>query len=130
MVDTPTAATSQNFEAVFPPMYYDSAVEQMVHGFNVSSDDSLTASITAGSPYFKVSKIDVCNWIVVRPPIPVPDPGEGPAPRPGSPPRPIHLPPVPPPTRTLSACRDLRWGNTIGCQRGAVRSVLGNGECA
>jgi hypothetical protein len=97
----PTAPTS--FKAVFPAMYYDSPVEQLVHGFTVSSDDSLTASITTNSLFFKVSKIDVCNWIVVFHPPPLPDPGEGPSPgQGGGPTPPIHLPPAPPPTRTLS----------------------------
>ncbi len=53
----------QNFEATFPPIYYDSPVNQIVFGFEVPSDDSLTAEITVGVPYFKVSAIDVCNFI-------------------------------------------------------------------
>jgi hypothetical protein len=38
-------------------MYYDTPVDQPVLGFQVKSEDSLTASVTAGSPYFEVSKI-------------------------------------------------------------------------
>ena len=66
------AVTLPASEATFPPMYYDSPVNQMVLGIEVPSDDGLTAAITAGAPYFKVSAIDVSNWIVdppvVRPP--------------------------------------------------------------
>ena len=46
-------------------MYYDSPVSQVAFGFTSPQADSLTASITAGASYFKVSKIDVCNWIEV-----------------------------------------------------------------
>jgi hypothetical protein len=65
MPNNPTAAQSSvTFEATFPPMYYDSPVNQMVNGFNATADDSLTAAITAGSPYITVSAIDVCEWVL------------------------------------------------------------------
>jgi hypothetical protein len=47
----------------FPAMYYDSPITQFVLGVDVRADDSLTAAITAGAPYFKISAIDVCNWV-------------------------------------------------------------------
>lgn len=49
----------------FPDMYYDTAVDQAVIGLTFRSDDSLTASITAGVPYFKISRIDVCDWLAL-----------------------------------------------------------------
>lgn len=69
----PVSAPSQPVAASFPPMYYNSPVTQMVLGIDISADDSLTAAITAGAPYFAVSAIDVCNWINV--PIGQPAPG-------------------------------------------------------
>src|ERR1700680_4650076 len=64
MNGTSAATTSlETFEATFPPMYYDSPVKQMVLGVEVASDDSLTATIIAEAPYFKVSATDVCNWV-------------------------------------------------------------------
>ena len=81
-------------ETVFPPMYYDSPVNQMVLGFNVEAADSFTAAVTAGAPYFKVSAIDVCDWIPDRP-LP-PESGERPTTI-GSHPVPPHAPPPGPP---------------------------------
>jgi len=75
-------------------MYYDSPVNVMVLGFDVVlSDDSLTAAITAGAPYFKVTAIDVCDWIVTPVVTPV-GPGELPTKTPVSPPIPTHLTPT------------------------------------
>ncbi len=68
------APPAEATNATFAPMYYDSPVEQIVLEFDVTADDSLAASITAGGPYFKVEKIDVCNWVVV----PIPGPPHGP----------------------------------------------------
>ena len=61
----------------FPAMYYDSPTEQMVLGFTASADDSVTAAITAGAAYFKVTSLDVCNWETVVVPPPPPKTGTG-----------------------------------------------------
>jgi hypothetical protein len=42
-------------------MYYDSPINQVVLGVDITSDDSLTAAITAGAAYFKITAVDVCN---------------------------------------------------------------------
>jgi hypothetical protein len=109
-VALPPVPTTQTFNAVFPPIYYDTPEELMVAGFDVAADDHLTAAITAGSPYFKVSRIDVCNWIIVDPPLPPNVVALGGVnavlarplafpPLPGVPPGPLP----PPPRRVLSA---------------------------
>jgi hypothetical protein len=98
MPDNPTAPAPPG-EPTFPPMYYDSPVNQMVLGVDIASDDSLTAAITVGAPYFKVSATDVCNWVADRPPVLS---GEVPAKITGSPSIPARLPPTVP-TRHLSA---------------------------
>ena len=103
MSDNPiTAVSAETWDTTFPPMYYDSPVNQMVLGFDVVlSDDSLTAAITAGAPYFKVTAIDVCDWIETPVVTPV-GPGELPTKTPASPPSSTHLPPTGA-TRHLSA---------------------------
>ena len=64
-----TSPTSPDFvDSVFPPMYYDSPAEQIVIGTTIQSDDNLTAAIIAGLLYFKISKIDVCDWVPDLPP--------------------------------------------------------------
>jgi hypothetical protein len=81
---------------IFPAMYYDSPIDQMVIGSTFRLADTLTASITSRAPYFKVSKIDICEWLF-PPDTGGPDtgaPGELPGggsgrprpPRPGGPP--------------------------------------------
>jgi hypothetical protein len=47
--------------STFLPMYYDSPINQVVLGVDITSDDSLTAAITAGAAYFKITAVDVCN---------------------------------------------------------------------
>jgi hypothetical protein len=54
---------AENFTATFPAMYYNSPVNQIVLGVDITSDDSLTAAITDGAAYFKVTAVDVCNWV-------------------------------------------------------------------
>src|SRR5580692_6940832 len=85
---TPTMETtmSESFTATFPAMYYSSPVNQMAAGIGIESNDSLTAAMTAGAPYFTITSIDVCNVLpVITPPLP---PGEAPAnPRLPSPPK-------------------------------------------
>lgn len=72
------ATTPATGTVVFPAMYYDSPESQLALGFDVSRNDSLTAAVTAGAPYFKVSKIDVCDWITVPvEPLPRPPVSEG-----------------------------------------------------
>jgi Carboxypeptidase regulatory-like domain len=101
----PTNWILPEVQPTFPPMYSDSPVKQIVIGVTIESDDSLTAAITAGAPYFTVSAIDVCDWVVISeapppvPPPPVPPLPPGPVlpPEPGLPPRlaPAALPPLP-----------------------------------
>jgi hypothetical protein len=77
MSETMTAATLNPpppVQRVFAPMYDDEPTSQIVFGLEVMADDNLTASITAGTPYFKVSAIDVCNWVFDEPPIVRPHP--------------------------------------------------------
>jgi hypothetical protein len=69
MSETMTAATLNPpppVQRVFAPMYDDEPTSQIVFGLEVMADDNLTASITAGTPYFKVSAIDVCNWFLTN----------------------------------------------------------------
>jgi hypothetical protein len=58
MADVPktTLATSQDIDT-FPPMYYDSPIEQVVLALSWPSDDTLTASITAGAPYYTIKTL-------------------------------------------------------------------------
>jgi hypothetical protein len=81
---------------VFAPVYYDQPETQIVLGLDIAADDHLTAAVTAGAPYFKISAIDVCDWVFDEI-----DTGVGELPV-G-----LHRPPVPPhplqpPTRHLS----------------------------
>jgi hypothetical protein len=66
------AAPDTAVSADFPSMYYGSPVTQLVLGIDNADDDTLTATITAGAPYFSVSAIDVCNWVDV--PVKSPEP--------------------------------------------------------
>ena len=73
MADTLTAeASSESYTGTFPPMYYDSPVDQVVLSFQLTGASSLgeilTASITAGQTYFKVSRVQVTTSIYVPPP--------------------------------------------------------------
>src|SRR5215467_11469180 len=58
----PVTAAKPPIHTTFQPIYHDQSETQIVLGLEVAQDDALTAAVTAGGPYFKVSAIDVCNW--------------------------------------------------------------------
>jgi Carboxypeptidase regulatory-like domain len=68
---SPTATIQSS--AAFPPVYYDSPVTMMVLGVEIAAHDLVTATITAGAPYFSVSQVAVIDPVV----LPVPGPGGG-----------------------------------------------------
>jgi len=63
MADTPSPTVSpENYQATFPPIYYDSPLTDIVLSVTILEKDSLTAAITAGAPFFKISSLQVCNF--------------------------------------------------------------------
>ena len=78
MIVAPVVTPAPLAHPVFPPIYYDQSETQVVLGFEVTAADQLTAVITAGAPYFRVSTIDVCDWVTDVEPV---DTGVGELPR-------------------------------------------------
>jgi hypothetical protein len=57
------AQTIQEAAATFAPFYYDTQITQTVLAFDATASDTLTATITAGSPYFTIKSLTVSNLI-------------------------------------------------------------------
>jgi hypothetical protein len=83
---------------VFPPIYYDESETQIILGLGIQADDTLTAAITVGEPYFRVAAIDVCDWVTDDAPV---DTGVGELPG-GQHQSPVPVLPRPRVTRHLS----------------------------